>query len=50
MKQNVKLVMANTVARRNPMAASLSAACFRKQVIRSKKVYARKGRNSKGWE
>lgn len=50
MKQTVKLVMENTVARRNPVAASLSAACFRKQVVRNKKAYTRRGRNNKGWE
>ena len=50
MKQAVKLVLENTVTRRNPVAASLSAACFRKQVVRNKKAYARKGRNNKGLE
>jgi hypothetical protein len=50
MKQMVKLVLENTVSRRNPMAAALSEGQFRKRIVRSKKVYARKGRNNKGWE
>ena len=50
MKTTVKLVMENTVARRNPVAASLRAGQFRKQVVRSKKSYTRRDRNNKGWE
>jgi hypothetical protein len=50
MKTSVKLVLANTVARRNPIAASLSAGQFRKQVVRSKKNYRRRDRSNKGWE
>ena len=30
--------------RRNPMAGTLANACFKKQVVKNKKVYTRKGR------
>ena len=50
MKTKIKLVLANTVTQRNPVAASLSAGQFRKQVVGSKKAYRRRDRNNKGWE
>lgn len=36
--------------KRNPIAASLRAGQFRKQVVRDRTKYARKMRNSKNWE
>jgi hypothetical protein len=50
MKTTVKLVFENTVARRNPVAASLRDGQFRKQVVQNKKAYKRRDRTSKGWE
>lgn len=50
MKTTVKLVLANTVTRRNPVAASLRDGQFRKQIVRSKKGYTRRDRNNRGWE
>ena len=37
-------------SKRNPIAASLRAGQFRKQVVRDRTKYARKARNGKGWE
>lgn len=45
MKARIKLVLENTVARRNPVAASLSAGQFRNKVVRSKRAYKRNPRN-----
>ncbi len=50
MKTTVKLVLENTVARRNPIAAALCAGQFRKRVVRSKKAYTRKGRRGSSSE
>jgi hypothetical protein len=51
MKQIVKMVLSNTAAQRNPVAAALSSGQFRRQVVRSKKSYARRDRNNrKDWE
>jgi hypothetical protein len=50
MKQRVKIVVENTAARRNPVAAQLSKSEFRRQTVESKRVYRRRGRNNKDWE
>ena len=42
MKEIIKMVVECPLARRNPVAASLRQAQFRKQTVRSKKVYTRK--------
>lgn len=50
MKEAIRFTADNTVTKRNPVAAALRLGQFRKQVVRSKKAYARRDRNRKDWE
>ena len=47
MKESIKIVVACTLSRRNPVAASLHLAQFRKQTVRNVKTYTRKGRQAR---
>ena len=50
-KERIKLTMAYTVARRNPVAVELRRdGQFRSRVINGKRAYRRRDRNNKGWE
>lgn len=50
MKVKIKMVMANTVTRRNPVAAALATGQFRAKVVPNKRAYRRRDRNTKSWE
>lgn len=50
MKAKIKMVLENTVTRRNPVAASLAAGQFRPKVVPNKRAYRRRDRNTKNWE
>lgn len=45
MKQTIRIVAANTVKQRNPMAAQLSDPRWRRRVVENRKAYNRKLHN-----